>query len=156
MAAFEEDHPRAKIHPPLVMLVALILGFTLRVAYGGLLPIPSIAGEFLGLVFVVGAVVILQMCIRIFGEFGEELRPTTPSRQLFTNGVYSHSRNPIYVAMMLLGTGLGFATLNLWMVFMTLLAGTAIPGHNIRLRLIVCSLLWGCNRQAALKLRIFL
>ncbi len=121
-----EERPRTKVHPPLMLFLAVIAGFCMRAAYGGFLPVPRIAGEFLGTIFVVSATVIFQMGVRTFAENAEELRPATPSRQLFTDGIYAYSRNPLYVAMILLGSGLGFATLNLWTVLATFLAGVLI------------------------------
>lgn len=126
MSVLDEDHPNTVIHPPTLMLVAFVIGFCIRAAYGGFLPIPRLAGEGLGSLFIIAAIVILQMSIGTFAEGGETLRPATPSRQLFTKGVYAYSRNPIYLAMMLLGIGLGLATLNVWTIVMTLVAGLVI------------------------------
>lgn len=122
-----EDHPHIILHPPLLMLLAIITGFVARAFWGGFMDIvPRLVGEGLGSLLIIGAIVILQMGIRTFAEGGENLQPSTPSRQLFTKGVYNYTRNPIYCAMMLLGGGLGFATLNLWTVLMTVLAGVII------------------------------
>ncbi len=122
-----EDHPNIFVHPPLVMLLAIIIGFIARGFWGGFMDIvPRLVGEALGSILILGAITILQLGVSTFAEGGEALRPSTPSRQLFTKGVYAYTRNPIYVAMMLLGGGLGFATLNLWTILMTFMAGVII------------------------------
>lgn len=121
------DHPHTMVHPPTIMLIALVSGFMARAAWGGFMDIvPRLVAEMLGSCLIVGAIIILQLAVRRFAENGETLRPPTPSRQLFINGIYTHTRNPIYVAMMLLGGGLGFATLNLWTILTTFLAGVLI------------------------------
>ncbi len=123
----KEDHPATIVHPPTIMMIALVLGFAARAAWGGFMDIvPPLAVEFLGITFIIAAIVIMQLSIATFAEGGETLRPPTPSRQLFTKGVYAYTRNPIYVAMMLVGAGLAFATQNVWMLATTALAGVII------------------------------
>ena len=119
MAHPDEDRPRTRLHPPTLLLIALIVGYVVRLFVGGFLPIPRPIGEGVGLLLVILAIILLQMGTSAFSAGGEELRPSTPSRQLFTKGIFGFSRNPIYLAMILLGSGLGFATLNLWMIMST-------------------------------------
>ncbi len=121
-----EDGPKTVFHPPFVMLLAIASAYAIRVVWGGILPIPRIVGEGLGTVLIIGSIIVLQMGIKTFAAGGEELRPTTPSRQLFTKGIYGYTRNPIYLAFMMLGIGLGLATLNIWTIGTTLFAGLII------------------------------
>ena len=126
MSVLDDDKPNVWIHPPFLMLGVFIAAFGLRAVYGGFMPLPRLVAEGIGTLMIIGAIVILQLGISTFADGGEQLRPSTPSRQLFTKGVYGLSRNPIYLAMMLLGAGLGFATLNSWTVGLTLLAGVLL------------------------------
>lgn len=119
MAETREDQPDIGLHPPSIFISALIVGFVIRVFAGGWLPIPHIAGEGIGGVMMVAALVISVSAISAFAENGETLRPATPSQALLTGGMYRFSRNPIYLAMALFGTGFGFATLNLWIIVTT-------------------------------------
>jgi len=111
-----EDQPDVSIHPPTVFFSALLIGFIIRVFAGGWLAIPRVLAEGVGGLMVVAALGISISAISSFAESGETLKPSTPSRQLFTNGPYKRSRNPIYLAMVVFGAGFGVATLNLWII----------------------------------------
>jgi len=126
MGVLDDEKPGVWIHPPYLMLIVFVAGFALRVAFGGYLPIPRVAGEGAGTALIIAAIILIQMAVTIFVDGGEELRPPTPSRQLFTKGLYARSRNPIYLAMLVLGTGIGLATLNLWTVLLTGVAGVLL------------------------------
>jgi len=126
MTLYEEDRPQTLVHPPFVMLTAFVAGFAMRAYFGGFLPLPKLLCEAIGTILILAAIVIMHMGVKTFAAGGERLRPPTPSRQLFITGIYKYSRNPIYVAMMMLGSGLGFATQNLWTILATIVAGIAI------------------------------
>jgi len=123
MSGYEEDQPRVFFHPPTVLLIGILAGFIMRVLLGGFLPLPRVLGEGIGIIFLIGGVAIFMTAISVFAEGGEALKPDTPSHQLFQSGPFSRSRNPIYLAMMLFGGGLGLATLNIWIILMTSLTG---------------------------------
>ncbi|MEM1194141.1 MAG: isoprenylcysteine carboxylmethyltransferase family protein [Pseudomonadota bacterium] len=126
MSVLDDEKPAVWVHPPYLMLAVFISGFALRVGVGGHLPLPRVLGEGLGTALIILAIVLIQLAVATFVDGGEELRPPTPSRQLFTKGLYARTRNPIYLAMLLLGAGIGFATLNLWTLILTALAGVVL------------------------------
>lgn len=116
-----EDRPEVALHPPTIFVSALIIGFVVRLFAGGWLSfVPRIVGEALGGAMLLAGLAIAVASVSAFAEAGETLPPGTPSRQLLTRGPYSFSRNPIYLAMALIGVGFGAATLNLWMILATL------------------------------------
>ncbi len=118
-----EDHPDVAIHPPTVFFAALLIGFIIRVFAGGWLAVPHVLAEGAGGLLMLAGLSFAVSAISAFAEAGETLPPATPSRQLFTGGVYRYSRNPIYLAMVLFGVGFGVATLNLWIILTTIGAG---------------------------------
>lgn len=121
-----EDRPSTRVHPPTLLLASMIAGYVLRAATKGFLPLPRVLAEGLGGAMIIAAVVIIASAVSAFSAGEEELKPNTPSRQLFVHGPFRYSRNPIYLAMMLLGGGFAVATLNLWMVLSTALAGVML------------------------------
>ena len=121
-----EDRPRVRLHPPTLLLAAMVGGFVLRVFAKAPIPAPRVLGEGLGGAMIIAAVMIIVSAVSAFAAGDETLKPDTPSRQLFVHGPFRFSRNPIYLAMMLLGGGLAIATLNLWMVLTTALAGVLL------------------------------
>ncbi len=121
-----QDHPDVSIHPPTVFFSGLIIGFILRAFIGGWLPLPRIFAEAVGGLTMLVSLSVVIASITAFAESGETLRPATPSHQLFTDGIYQRSRNPIYLAMVLFGIGFGIATLNIWIVGTSLLTGVVL------------------------------
>lgn len=126
MSALPEDHPDVSLHPPTIFAAALIIGFIIRVFAGGWLPLPELLAEAIGGLLLLTGLGFAVAAISAFAEAGETLPPATPSRQLFTDGVYRYSRNPIYLAMVLFGVGFGVATQNLWIVLTTISAGVIL------------------------------
>ena len=121
-----EDRPKVWIHPPTLVMSAIVVGYLLRLAYGGLMPVPRAVGEGVGVALTLGGLVVLVQSVRFFLEHGEALRPETPSKALLRSGPFGRSRNPIYVGMVLLGAGLGFATLNAFILGTTSAAGAIL------------------------------
>lgn len=121
MSEMKDDAPAVSLHPPSLYFAGLLIGYIMRVFLGGMMPLPRIAAEGLGGLMVAVGLGLALAAIMRFGEAGETLRPSTPSYQLFTEGPYRFSRNPIYLAFALMGVGFGAATLNLWIILAMLL-----------------------------------
>ena len=135
MSDAHEDKPDVAIHPPTLYLAALIIGFVIRGFAGGALPLPDLVAEGLGGVILIAAVMLMVSSVSAFAESGETLPPATPSNVLLTAGAYRFSRNPIYLAMTLIGVGFGLATENLWIILTSLVAAAiinflVIPGEE--------------------------
>jgi protein-S-isoprenylcysteine O-methyltransferase Ste14 len=118
-----EDHPAVTLHPPTMLLLALIVGYVIRLFVGGRLPLPRAFAEGLGGLFVIVGLALVLMSVRAFNESGETLAPASPSRQLLRAGPYRFSRNPIYLGLMLFGVGFGLATSNIWIILATAVVG---------------------------------
>ena len=112
MTESSRDTPDVIIFPPLIPLSALVVGVVLNFFMPLGLPAHVL---FLGRI-VVGAiafVVGIGMVIgnRIFRRIGTNVRPSQPTLALATTGMFTWSRNPMYVGggLALLGVAIGFA-----------------------------------------------
>jgi protein-S-isoprenylcysteine O-methyltransferase Ste14 len=113
MTDTSRDTPNVMIFPPLIPLSVLVVGFVLN----SFMPLGLLAHVlFLGRI-VVGAiafVVGIGMVIganRIFRRIGTNVRPSQPTLALATIGMFTWTRNPMYVggSLALLGIAIGFA-----------------------------------------------
>jgi protein-S-isoprenylcysteine O-methyltransferase Ste14 len=69
-----------------------------------------------GLIFVAGLIIML-ICIGSFATQGKgTLSPADPTQELVVEGLYTYSRNPMYVgvALMLIGESMFFVSIVLW------------------------------------------
>lgn len=116
-----------KVHPPIILALSLCL------AYGTsqhlpLLPVPEFlvaASWFIGLI----GVVVALAGIWQFHQAKTTVDPTKPEKasQLVTGGIYSVTRNPMYLAMQLIiiaaifkfGNFLAFVVLPLFILYIT-------------------------------------
>jgi protein-S-isoprenylcysteine O-methyltransferase Ste14 len=111
--------------PPIILFCAIAAGYLLRV----LLPLPWAAGTAREILqgtgfFLAGMAALLYfLSIRELWKHRTTVNPVGKSAHLVTTGPYSFSRNPIYLGNMLLITGIGLATSNLWMILLALLTG---------------------------------
>ena len=119
----DEDRPAVRIHPPTVLFIALVAGYVIRLFVGGRMPLPRAFAEGLGGLLIIVSLGLVLSAVSIFAEKGQGLRPATPASALFQKGVYKFSRNPIYLAMVLFGSGFGIATSNVWIIVTTAIAG---------------------------------
>ena len=118
-----EDIPRTLVHPPTTFFISLVVGYILRIVFGGGPALPRAMAEGLGGLAILASLAIALSSVSAFAAGGETLKPNTPSRQLFTAGPYRFTRNPIYLAMMVFGVGFGIATSNSWILLTIALAG---------------------------------
>ena len=108
--------------PPFLYLGCLVLGFALE----RLLPLPlanpettliySMAG---GTLILIG-VAIIAAGARNFSRADTPVPSNQPVRALVTTGIHGWSRNPIYVGMLLLYTGIGTAARSPWVLILAL------------------------------------
>jgi len=110
MTDTSRDMPRVIIFPPLIPLSVLVVGVVLvplgmlaHVSFLGRIVVPAIA-------FVVGIGMVIG-ANRIFRRIGTTARPSEPTLVLATTGVFTWTRNSMYVggSLALLGIAIGFA-----------------------------------------------
>ena len=90
----------------------------------------------IGAILAIGSIVLFIKSVRIFSERNEKLHPRSISTQIFKDGPFKVSRNPIYLAMVFLLIGVGLMFNSLWflyagfIIFIMLHYGVIIPEEN--------------------------
>jgi protein-S-isoprenylcysteine O-methyltransferase Ste14 len=100
------------VFPPLIPLIVLAIGVPADwlVPLGWLDRIPLAVRAAVGLALAVGGLWIMQSGRAYMRRIGTNVRPTQPTLVLATEGVFAHTRNPLYLGALLalLGIILGF------------------------------------------------
>jgi protein-S-isoprenylcysteine O-methyltransferase Ste14 len=110
-----EDSAHVRVFPPAIYLVALGAGFLLQWVY----PL-SLAGSWrspgrvVGYVLVVAGALLMGGAVALFRGAGTTPNPTRPTTTLVFRGPYRVTRNPMYVGMTAITSGLGLAAGTPW------------------------------------------
>lgn len=108
------DFAKVEFHPPKALLIWIVLG----VGANWILPSLALPGLLrqLGFVTVLAALGLFGWAMSTFKRVGTDVKTSTPADNLATDGPYGITRNPIYLAMLMLGTGLGLLFSNVWLL----------------------------------------
>ncbi|GIL01611.1 MAG: isoprenylcysteine carboxyl methyltransferase [Alphaproteobacteria bacterium] len=125
------DRPNRIPWPPVVLASALVAGIVL----GRYVPLSWPAGmgadilQGAGIVLIVVAAVLVLSALHVMRKADTTARPDRPARHLVTGGPFAFTRNPIYLASVLLLAGLGLALANGWLLLAA--AATAFADHRL-------------------------
>ncbi len=103
--------------PPLIYALTLVLSLLLHQR----LPLPLVprrARKLLGGILIGGAVVPAILAVRNMRRVGTHVDPTQPTTSLIVEGPYRFTRNPIYLGMTLLYTGIAVLANTLWAILL--------------------------------------
>lgn len=110
----KQDNARVLFPPPLIYVVAFLLGQRLQSS----LPLPLLlpktlrtflSGALLGIGITTGALAVREM-----KSAGTNVQPQQPTTALVVEGPYRFTRNPIYLSMTLIYSGLAILSNALW------------------------------------------
>jgi len=104
--------------PPLIYLIALAAGVAVNYSDAALplLPETPLVRAVVGSALVMLGIGAIIMSFRDFRRTNQDPKPWEPTPEIIDTGIYSRSRNPMYVGMALLQTGIGILLANLWIV----------------------------------------
>ncbi|MFZ0735441.1 MAG: isoprenylcysteine carboxylmethyltransferase family protein [Candidatus Sulfotelmatobacter sp.] len=111
------------LRPPIIFLCAILLGIALKRAWPLHFISPSV--RLLGPLVTACAVVLFLLSYREFRRAGTSVQGSKRSTVIVRTGPYGFSRNPIYLAFILLVLGLSVWLNNLWLL-VTLVPPVAI------------------------------
>jgi protein-S-isoprenylcysteine O-methyltransferase Ste14 len=108
------DTAQVIVLPPLLFLGTIALAALLEAVVPFPLPLSPGVAYGLGALLVLGGLALLLLGARRFSAAGTNIPPTLPTTALVVTGPYRWSRNPLYLAMLLIYAGLGIAALSSW------------------------------------------
>lgn len=115
-----QDHPGVHIPPPLIYAAFFVLGLFLE----KMLPLSqswfaTTGAKITGWVLITIAAVISLLALTRFAMSKNTLITVKPARSLQTSGIYAYTRNPMYLGLIFIYSGLT-ALLGNWWVFILL------------------------------------
>ncbi|HEU5434628.1 MAG TPA: isoprenylcysteine carboxylmethyltransferase family protein [Thermomicrobiales bacterium] len=129
MTTGERDNAGVIAPPPAIYGGAVLLGLLAQRIKP--LPLaPRWLARPLGVLLALGSLLLGGWAARTMRRAGTPLEPWEPSTALVTDGPYRFSRNPIYLAMTLLGAGIALATNAAW-VLATALAAAGVVEKGV-------------------------
>lgn len=111
----ERNYPDVVAHPLGIYATALVLGFVMDL----ILPtkfFSNIIRVLFGVPLIAIGVAVMALAIKEFRKAGTNIEIDKPAYALVKSGLYSITRNPIYIALSVLYMGLGLAADNLWIL----------------------------------------
>jgi len=131
--ASKKDNPGVVIPPPIIYIAIFVASLFIQ----KLFPLDrnffysEIAAN-LGIVLILSAVVFAAPAMIQFIRSKNPIVPVKSASSLQTNGIYSVTRNPMYMGLLLLYIGIGITKGNWWTIFMIPLVILIVQFYAIR------------------------
>jgi protein-S-isoprenylcysteine O-methyltransferase Ste14 len=112
------DRANVIASPTVIFAAVLVLGFGLDMFW----PAPFLPegwGLSLGLIVIFAAVNVKLFAAREMVRVKTNLNIRKPANDIATSGLYGVSRNPLYIGMILLNTGIGCIVNSLWILLLS-------------------------------------
>ena len=116
MGPDQRDGAAVRLPPPLVYLIAVVLGGALHLAVP--LRFDPGLGARIGLAAVASALGfgLIAAAIAHFRRTGQDPKPWKSTPEIISSGIYRFTRNPMYVGMALIQAGIGIGARNGWIL----------------------------------------
>lgn len=108
------DSPGVFIPPPIIYLLIFLSSFLLQRALPIKLSVSYDLTLSVGIIFIISSIAVLIAAIGLFIKSKNTLITIKPANSLQTAGIYSFTRNPMYLGLMLLYTGIAMIIVNWW------------------------------------------
>ena len=117
MTAGNRDGASVKIPPPVVYLAAVVVGGVVD-RYLVSVPLDLPWGVRFGSAAMATAIGIggMAAAVGLFNRTGQDPKPWASTPEIISTGVYRFTRNPMYVGMALVQTGIGLAMASAWVI----------------------------------------
>jgi|TARA_R110002096_G_scaffold435548_1_gene661433 protein-S-isoprenylcysteine O-methyltransferase Ste14 len=114
-----EDNAGILTHPPIFYIGAMLIGFGLDYIFPLAIGYKNITGPASIVVFCVG-LVIAVMGFKKFSQHKQSPSVHASAVQVFTSGIYSVTRNPLYLSLLMLVITIGLYLDKAWLLFVCL------------------------------------
>ena len=108
------DAPDVLIHPPIALVIALVIGFALN----WFVPLPFVPPGIphiqVGVLLAVAALLVIRWAITSFRKARTNILTSQATTAIVATGPFAYSRNPIYVAAMVGMVAAAIAFNSLW------------------------------------------
>ena len=115
MALNSKDMPGVIAPPPFIYLGFVVVGFLI----GFFLPfpvLPSILRYLVGGVLIAGGLIPFSLAIWMLRKAGTNIPTRKPTTTIVSSGPYRFTRNPIYLGMSIIYTGIAVAADSIWVL----------------------------------------
>jgi protein-S-isoprenylcysteine O-methyltransferase Ste14 len=104
--------------PPLIAVICILVGFLAKHFISPLTMFATMSNFQIGAgaAMVVFAIVIVGLCRRAFIQHGTHPNPYTPTKAIVISGVYGFSRNPIYMAFLVIVVAFALFANSWWFI----------------------------------------
>lgn len=112
-----DDHPGVIAPPPLIVGTALVVGLVLDwlvPAYVSYVLFDFATRMVVGVLLAGAGLAMVVMAGHLFHRLGTNAFPWQPTLVLATHHIYGYLRNPMYVGMIMIAAGIGFALASDW------------------------------------------
>lgn len=114
---------KSRLSPTLLFLLTFIVGIFLSYLFPLYMTryLDDSMSRILGVLILFISFVINILAYREFKRFVTPYEPFTRPKVLITDGIFSVSRNPVYLALVLSQVGLGFILNSVWLLCMSII-----------------------------------
>src|SRR5262249_37316591 len=125
--------PNSLPWPPIIYLSAIVISLLLNVVY----PLPWFGQPLAGILLVLGGLSIAAfvalniLAIRTMRRAGTTVRPDRATDHLVTDGPFSLTRNPLYLAGVMLVVGIGLVFGIVWCLLLAIAAAFTVQKVTI-------------------------
>ena len=115
------DAAAVRIPPALVGIAGIAVGFVLHVVWPLNVAALGTAGRItIGVAIALLGISTLWLSFTHFRRTGQDPTPWKPTPELFCDGIYRHTRNPIYISLAQIQIGIGVGVGVWWIAITTL------------------------------------
>ena len=117
----QSDAAAVRIPPPLVYVAGILLAFA---AHRWIWPMPlEVRGALripLALAVAATGITVIVLSFQRFRRTAQDPKPWTPTPEIISDGIFLHTRNPMYVGLACVQLSLAIGLGNLWIAAMVL------------------------------------